>query len=97
MIRRPPRSTRTDTPFPYTTLFRSLAGNQAAPDQLVIGATDSLHRDGKVVGHPAMRRQPGAVRQRALRNRTGNLLRQREIDGTAELVRIGTQIGRAHV
>src|SRR3546814_5032039 len=25
MIRRPPRSTRTDTPFPYTTLFRSSA------------------------------------------------------------------------
>src|SRR3546814_18522110 len=25
MIRRPPRSTRTDTRFPYTTLFRSLA------------------------------------------------------------------------
>src|SRR3546814_7532319 len=23
MIRRPPRSTRTDTPFPYTTLFRT--------------------------------------------------------------------------
>src|SRR3546814_6076383 len=27
MIRRPPRSTRTDTLFPYTTLFRSRAGN----------------------------------------------------------------------
>src|SRR3546814_16843791 len=27
MIRRPPRSTRTDTLFPYTTLFRSLAGS----------------------------------------------------------------------
>src|SRR3546814_1408975 len=26
MIRRPPRSTRTDTLFPYTTLFRSDAG-----------------------------------------------------------------------
>src|SRR3546814_8012987 len=26
MRRRPPRSTRTDTLFPYTTLFRSLAG-----------------------------------------------------------------------
>src|SRR3546814_12839127 len=26
MIRRPPRSTRTDTLFPYTTLFRSLCG-----------------------------------------------------------------------
>src|SRR3546814_11744235 len=26
MIRRPPRSTRTDTLFPYTTLFRSIGG-----------------------------------------------------------------------
>src|SRR3546814_2346493 len=30
MIRRPPRSTRTDTLFPYTTLFRSI---WFAPDQ----------------------------------------------------------------
>src|SRR3546814_9124313 len=29
MIRRPPRSTRTDTLFPYTTLFRSLRHNPA--------------------------------------------------------------------
>src|SRR3546814_8288587 len=29
MIRRPPRSTRTDTLFPYTTLFRSNAGSGA--------------------------------------------------------------------
>src|SRR3546814_9162316 len=28
MIRRPPRSTRTDTLFPYTTLFRSAARRQ---------------------------------------------------------------------
>src|SRR3546814_17169604 len=27
MIRRPPRSTRTDTLFPYTTLFRSTLGD----------------------------------------------------------------------
>src|SRR3546814_1554021 len=35
MIRRPPRSTRTDTLFPYTTLFRStgLWGTQGAPLQ----------------------------------------------------------------
>src|SRR3546814_19462216 len=33
MIRRPPRSTRTDTLFPYTTLFRSdLAGRAVAVD-----------------------------------------------------------------
>src|SRR3546814_4971043 len=30
MIRRPPRSTRTDTLFPYTTLFRSEQHGQAA-------------------------------------------------------------------
>src|SRR3546814_5369370 len=28
MIRRPPRSTRTDTLFPYTTLFRSCSGER---------------------------------------------------------------------
>src|SRR3546814_14974831 len=28
MIRRPPRSTRTDTLFPYTTLFRSTVGDR---------------------------------------------------------------------
>src|SRR3546814_15359161 len=31
MIRRPPRSTRTDTLFPYTTLFRSPAARVADP------------------------------------------------------------------
>src|SRR3546814_17952390 len=29
MIRRPPRSTRTDTLFPYTTLFRSYSGRRS--------------------------------------------------------------------
>src|SRR3546814_2719645 len=32
MIRRPPSSTRTDTLFPYTTLFRSLLGARLAVD-----------------------------------------------------------------
>src|SRR3546814_13238913 len=33
MIRRPPRSTRTDTLFPYTTLFRSAdVGGDGAPE-----------------------------------------------------------------
>src|SRR3546814_6067110 len=40
MIRRPPRSTRTDTLFPYTTLFRSRknAAEVAVADRPVIGA-----------------------------------------------------------
>src|SRR3546814_19946642 len=38
MIRRTPRSTRTDTLFPYTTLFRSVAVLEHAP---VIGGTSA--------------------------------------------------------
>src|SRR3546814_20047748 len=34
MIRRPPRSTRTDTLFPYTTLFRSVPGARYLPGLL---------------------------------------------------------------
>src|SRR3546814_2658712 len=34
MIRRPPRSTRTDTLFPYTTLFRSLVVDDLAVRRL---------------------------------------------------------------
>src|SRR3546814_18829717 len=33
MIRRPPRSTRTDTLFPYTTLFRSILLHLAEKDE----------------------------------------------------------------
>src|SRR3546814_7911296 len=42
MIRRPPRSTRTDTLFPYTTLFRS-CGKEQAP-QLTKGPKRSAGR-----------------------------------------------------
>src|SRR3546814_11910737 len=36
MIRRPPRSTRTDTLFPYTTLFRSVAKTIADDDSRAV-------------------------------------------------------------
>src|SRR3546814_14854096 len=39
MIRRPPRSTRTDTPFPYTTLFRSGLWAGGAWWSLAVAAT----------------------------------------------------------
>src|SRR3546814_17303585 len=42
MIRRPPRSTRTDTLFPYTTLFRSL---DAVIDTVVGAARAPLYRE----------------------------------------------------
>src|SRR3546814_13099183 len=36
MKRRPPRSTRTDTLFPYTTLFRSVPGGSGVGEDLQI-------------------------------------------------------------
>src|SRR6056297_3713405 len=44
MIRRPPRSTRTDTLFPYTTLFRS-AHARHARDALHATAVGAARRD----------------------------------------------------
>src|SRR3546814_3609270 len=38
MIRRPPRSTRTDTLFPYTTLFRSGRARRGRAEQAAQGA-----------------------------------------------------------
>src|SRR3546814_6748978 len=38
MIRRPPRSTRTDTLFPYTTLFRSADTGVAAEIVVIVAA-----------------------------------------------------------
>src|SRR3546814_20446407 len=62
MLRRPPRSTRTDTLFPYPTLFRSRAllleeileldrvGDLAALDQLAAGLEDArVHGVGEVL------------------------------------------------
>src|SRR3546814_6207684 len=44
MRRRPPRSTRTDTLFPYTTLFRSARGLQARGAQGRRGQADRRGR-----------------------------------------------------
>src|SRR3546814_16551539 len=61
MIRRPPRSTRTDTLFPYTTLFRS-------PGALRSGADARQHRTRRL----SAARIPGRPRARA-RHRVGTL------------------------
>src|SRR3546814_979200 len=59
MLRRPPRSTRTDTLFPYTTLVRSYI---ASPVHAGIGR----HRPGE--GHPRI--QAGASQPRERRRLT---------------------------
>src|SRR3546814_1135243 len=55
MIRRPPRSTRTDTLFPYTTLFRSTGGRVEGPQGVAVDGAHQVaqrpaapdHRGGK--------------------------------------------------
>src|SRR3546814_8729577 len=63
MIRRPPRSTRTDTLFPYTTLFRSAGGGLLAAMPAVRAGARGGHR-GAVAGgglraHATRRGRPG--------------------------------------
>src|SRR3546814_14888678 len=57
MIRRPPRSTRTDTLFPYTTLFRSLACAAIVSASVQHPAAAGRRSTGKLAvdrgGHPA--------------------------------------------
>src|SRR3546814_12541813 len=65
MIRRPPRSTRTDTLFPYTTLFRSHGSRRA---------------QGRPSGPPIARHRVGRVLKRR-RNMPAIGYVQRENDG----------------
>src|SRR3546814_2033705 len=69
MIRRPPRSTRTDTLFPYTTLFRSIGGSSIA-----LSCAEGVARPGV-----------GAVWTRAGEGAPGSLVRLRSEEHTSEL------------
>src|SRR3546814_3319488 len=69
MIRRPPRSTRTDTLFPYTTLFRSGHGSLLGPAWVEAAGGAGSSRRLHAVSTKAQRGrgQPGKARaQRAL-------------------------------
>src|SRR3546814_6107849 len=68
---RPPRSTRTYTPFPYTTLFRSPAAQSVPPaatppgheiaDRLVLTRPEQV----RALGHPLRTTIPGLLTERA--------------------------------
>src|SRR3546814_9582705 len=53
MIRRPPRSTRTDTLFPYTTLFRSLVGRAQHAEHVALALADPLVENDSGADGPA--------------------------------------------
>src|SRR3546814_13025156 len=86
MIRRPPRSTRTDTLFPYTTLFRSFTAGTTGLSNL-LAAPDKPH----TIEHDE-ERGPGIRRDRTPKRRhakqrqpcENELYRQREADVLAD-------------
>src|SRR3546814_9703653 len=55
MIRRPPRSTRTDTLFPYTTLFRSLVALLRIQRMDVAGGESIAQAQRGIPGHAHLR------------------------------------------
>src|SRR3546814_9176818 len=92
MLRRPPRSTRTDTLFPYTTLFRSDEGGEAVavgdplPREELRGALDAgerildlVRQHGGGGARDAARTTDGAAHQFRL------ALRRRSEEHTSEL------------
>src|SRR3546814_11680222 len=104
MIRRPPRSTRTDTLFPYTTLFRSACRRREMPrvadgsrsTHAQLNAMRRLwpnfdgrrHDDGLVIWR-------GMLKPRAQAYAVNILWWPEKID--RPYVMITDQIGRAHV
>src|SRR3546814_2608806 len=68
MIRRPPRSTRTDTLFPYTTLFRSLLHSNFSQSFPNLSSCGSMRRDlGKMISGAKRPRSAGPMRAYASR------------------------------
>src|SRR3546814_18532047 len=94
MRRRPPRSTRTDTLFPYTTLFRSpgfIAGGRRLRRE-----TARFRRDGRAAQGPQhqARLQEGTVVGPAERRLGNHHRRPVAVDDESDA---GLEIGRAHV
>src|SRR3546814_10203935 len=103
MIRRPPRSTRTDTLFPYTTLFRSADGPaRGRAWQAGDGRQNCRHEPGRGAGDLARAvlrrgrpRRPDLPRRRphalgALRGRP-YLLRRRGLGREGRVVNAGAE------
>src|SRR3546814_3602548 len=73
MIRRPPRSTRTDTLFPYTTLFRSLGEQPLPTDPGDPGTIDQRRQPRPIAQHEE-------VAGNSTRGRAQRVAQQRFVD-----------------
>src|SRR3546814_12463610 len=104
MIRRPPRSTRTDTLFPYTTLFRSTLDSLKNHQMLAYG-DDILSPYGHLSSilelgttTPLIERPYLKINSlEGLVNAVKEGLGIAQISGELPSIRNSDQIGRAHV
>src|SRR3546814_3070002 len=80
MIRRPPRSTRTDTLFPYTTLFRSLLVDRSTGRIAVVASTEG-GMDIEAVAHDT----PEKIETITIDPATGLMPHHRSEEHTSEL------------
>src|SRR3546814_2381864 len=55
MIRRPPRSTRTDTLFPYTTLFRSAETAEGETPEIFLATAPAATHISRAIGNRKLR------------------------------------------
>src|SRR3546814_8295803 len=111
MLRRPPRSTRTDTLFPYTTLFRSYRGHHRGVAAMGAGLPVAAERHVRLrdprsrprlpvprarpAGREAAPLCPAVGRVGRLRIRTQGTAPPPAVAARGEPV--GGQLGRAHV
>src|SRR3546814_4133923 len=100
MIRRPPRSTRTDTLFPYTTLFRSAIAIKRA--LLSVSDTTGIVDLGKALAGKGVELVSTGGTAKALRDAGLTVRDIADLTGRPELMdgRVKTlhpTIGRAHV
>src|SRR3546814_17474239 len=92
MIRRPPKSTRTDTLFPYTSLFRSLDGDQRV-GQLV---ADGLEPADRLAELDALERVLAGQLEHAARG-ADQLVAERDLRGGDRLVPAAHRLARAGI
>src|SRR3546814_13679701 len=97
MIRRPPRSTRSDTLFPYPTLFRSVApGGAADPPRRRPHAAPGAsrrHRRGRPAGHRHATRTRTRTRTRSAVDMSGPQGERGHEEPMHEVVIIGAGLG----
>src|SRR3546814_7900161 len=104
MIRRPPRSTRTDTLFPYTTLFRSIQALDLLGRKLLMGQGAAfrllLQRITATISDAAAEdalREFREALQAAVEVATDVSTRLADIAQRGQTERFLAKIGRAHV